>query len=96
MIDLQEATSAAAQRRLIGTVHEVLVEGPARKRSGWLAGKTPHFRTAVFPSDVARPGDTVLVRVDDATAHTLIGRPATAEVARAAAGATEIRTATPG
>jgi len=39
-----------------------------------LAGKTPHFRTAVFPArDRIRAGQTVAVRVQSATAHSLVG-----------------------
>ena len=52
----------------------MLVEGPARRREGWLAGKTPQFKTTVLPAGDARPGDLVRVRVADATAHTLIAR----------------------
>jgi hypothetical protein len=36
------------------------------------AGRTPQFKTAVFPSrDGIRAGDTVAVRVESATAHSL-------------------------
>jgi tRNA-2-methylthio-N6-dimethylallyladenosine synthase len=73
VIALQEEISADINRRMIGKTFEVLVEGPARRRDGWLAGKTPHFRTAVFPSGDQRVGDTVLVQVSKTTAHTLVG-----------------------
>ena len=46
----------------------------ARRRAGRLAGKTPHFKTVVFPADGAAPGDLVRVRVAGTTAHTLIGQ----------------------
>jgi tRNA-2-methylthio-N6-dimethylallyladenosine synthase len=73
VIRLQEAASLEINRRLIGTTVEVLVEGPARRHEGALAGKTRHFKTAVFPAPGYRPGDLVEVRVTDATAHTLAG-----------------------
>jgi tRNA-2-methylthio-N6-dimethylallyladenosine synthase len=72
VIALQEAISAEINAGLVGTEVEVLVEGPARRREGWLAGKTPHFKTAVFPSRSAAVGALARVRVVDSTAHTLI------------------------
>jgi tRNA-2-methylthio-N6-dimethylallyladenosine synthase len=73
IIKLQEAISAQINEGLIGQTVEVLVEGPAKRQKGWLAGKTPQFKTAVFPADGARPGDLVQVTITSATAHTLIG-----------------------
>jgi tRNA-2-methylthio-N6-dimethylallyladenosine synthase len=73
VIDLQERVSAEINAAMVGREVEVLVEGPARRPQGWLAGKTEHFKTAVFPARGATPGDLVRVRVADSTAHTLIG-----------------------
>lgn len=73
VIALQERIAAEINAGLVGQAVEVLVEGPARRRDGWLAGKTPHFKTTVFPAAGAAPGDVVRVRVADSTAHTLIG-----------------------
>ncbi len=72
VIAAEEQIAAEINRALIGTEVEVLVEGPARRRDGWLAGKTPHFKTTVFPANGAVPGDLVRVRITDSTAHTLI------------------------
>jgi len=72
VIALQESIAAEINAALVGGEIDVLVEGPARRRDGWLAGKTPQFKTAVFPSAGASPGDIVRVRVTDSTAHTLI------------------------
>ena len=73
VIALQEEIAAEINAGWIGREVEVLVEGPARRPDGWLAGKTPQFKTAVLPAGEAKPGDLVRVRVADATAHTLIG-----------------------
>jgi len=73
IIALQEERSAAINRTLIGSLIDVLVEGPARRRDGWMVGKTPQFKTAVFPANGHRTGDIRRVRIVDATAHTLIG-----------------------
>lgn len=82
VIAAQRVRSESVYRSQIGSVHEVLVEAPARRREGWLVGKTPHFRTTVFPSGVAQPGDLVHVTIDDASTQTLIGSIATPEAAR--------------
>ena len=72
VIALQERISLERNRALVGQRFAVLVEGPARRGAGMLAGKTPQFKTAVFAkAAAARPGDTVTVRVDSATGHTL-------------------------
>jgi tRNA-2-methylthio-N6-dimethylallyladenosine synthase len=73
LIALQERIGAEINAGWVGREVEVLVEGPARRPDGWLAGKTREFKTAVFPAGEARVGDLVRVRVTDATAHTLIG-----------------------
>jgi tRNA-2-methylthio-N6-dimethylallyladenosine synthase len=72
LIDLQERISAETNRALIGTDVEVLVEGPARRQAGWMAGKTPQMKTTVFPG-MATVGEFVRVRVEASTAHTLRG-----------------------
>jgi tRNA-2-methylthio-N6-dimethylallyladenosine synthase len=73
VVELQESIAAEINTGWVGRDVEVLLEGPARRRAGWLAGKTPHFKTAVVPDPGAAPGDLVTVRVADSTAHTLIG-----------------------
>ncbi|MCS6926049.1 MAG: tRNA (N6-isopentenyl adenosine(37)-C2)-methylthiotransferase MiaB [Candidatus Binatia bacterium] len=73
IIALQERISREINRRLIGQTVEVLVEGPAKRQPGWLAGKSRQFKTVVFPGGQVQPGDLIQVQVRDATAHTLIG-----------------------
>lgn len=87
VIALQERIGAEINAGLVGSEVDVLVEGPARRSAGGaagsapagaetttlLAGKTPHFKTTVFPDPGARAGDLVRVRVARATSHTLIG-----------------------
>jgi len=73
IIALQEEQAAAINRTLIGSTTEVLVEGPARRREGWLVGKTPQFKTAVFPANGIGVGELPRVRITETTAHTLVG-----------------------
>jgi tRNA-2-methylthio-N6-dimethylallyladenosine synthase len=72
LITLQEAISLERNRELIGETFSVLVEGPARRGEGRMAGKTPQFKTVTFPGD-ARPGETIAVRIESATGHSLAG-----------------------
>ncbi len=72
LVDLQEGISAEINRGLVGARVEVLVEGPARRPEGWMAGKSREMKTPVFPGP-ATPGDVVHVRVESATSHTLSG-----------------------
>ncbi len=72
VIALQEESSLARYRALAGRVFPVLIEGPARRGVGMLAGKTPDYKTAIFPARAGlTAGDTVAVRVTSATGHTL-------------------------
>jgi len=73
IIILQERISAEINRQTIGQTVEVLIEGPAKRQEGWLAGKSGQFKTVVFSSNDARLGEVVPVRVVSATAHTLVG-----------------------
>jgi tRNA-2-methylthio-N6-dimethylallyladenosine synthase len=75
LIALQENVSADLNQRLVGSAVEVLVEGPARRGDGLMAGKTPHLKTVVFPGP-ATAGDLARVRVESTTSHTLLGRAA--------------------
>jgi tRNA-2-methylthio-N6-dimethylallyladenosine synthase len=77
VIALQESISLRRNRTLVGREFPVLVEGPARRGAGMLAGKTPQFKTAVFAARAGvAAGDTITVRVESATAHSLICAPA--------------------
>jgi tRNA-2-methylthio-N6-dimethylallyladenosine synthase len=73
LIALQEEMSLARNRAMIGREFPVLVEGSARRGGGMLSGKTPQFKTAIFASvQGIAAGDTVKVRVDSATGHSLM------------------------
>jgi tRNA-2-methylthio-N6-dimethylallyladenosine synthase len=74
VIALQESISLERNRAAIGREFPVMVEGPARRGEGRMAGKTPQFKTAVFSAARSlAPGDTVGVRIESATAHSLVG-----------------------
>jgi len=72
VIALQEAASLERNRAMVGQVFPVLVEGLARRGERMLSGKTPQFKTAIFPNAGAHVGETITVRVESATGHTLM------------------------
>ncbi len=76
LIRMQHEISGGLNAKFIERTVEVLVEGPARKQPGQLYGKCAHFKTVVFPDDGTPPGAIARVRVQAATAITLIGQSA--------------------
>lgn len=74
VISLQETISLERNQATVGRTYPVLIEGPARRGTGLLAGKTPQFKTAIFPSAYSvTVGETVSVQIDSANGHTLTG-----------------------
>ena len=65
--------SLARNRSLVGATLEVLVEGPARKGEGMLAGRTRGNRKVVFRGNRKLTGKLVNLRIEDASVSTLHG-----------------------
>lgn len=76
MISLQNELSLASNRADIGKEFEVLVEGVSKRSTAQLVGRTGQNKTCVFPRGDHRVGETVKVRVTDASSATLICEPA--------------------
>lgn len=74
VIAQQTRISGEINRRCVGQLQKVLVEGDARRGEGLAVGKSDGFKTVVFPKDGVRTNTFVDVRITDATSHTLIGR----------------------
>ncbi|MBD5232199.1 MAG: tRNA (N6-isopentenyl adenosine(37)-C2)-methylthiotransferase MiaB [Bacteroidales bacterium] len=73
MIALQNELSLASNRADIGKEVEVLVEGRSKRSADDLFGRTSQNKVVVFPAAGARRGETVRVRITDATSATLLG-----------------------
>ncbi|MBI1924088.1 tRNA (N6-isopentenyl adenosine(37)-C2)-methylthiotransferase MiaB [Candidatus Poribacteria bacterium] len=73
IIELQEQISHEINQGLIGETVEVLVEGESRRDAEHYHGKTDSFKTTVFPKGDSKIGELVRVKVESATAHTLLG-----------------------
>ena len=75
IIALQETISGQINQSAIGTVSEVLVEGPSKRKSDKGRnnfGRNRQGKVVVFPQDAA-PNEIIEVKVKGATSHTLFG-----------------------
>ncbi len=68
-----DAQSLAISRAMIGTRQRVLVEGPARRNSDELAGRTDNNRVVNFSAPRSRVGEFVDVSITAALPHSLRG-----------------------
>jgi tRNA-2-methylthio-N6-dimethylallyladenosine synthase len=75
IISLQKEHSLESNRREIGRVHTVLVEGTSKKSDEEFFGRTDTNKGVVFPREDYEKGDYVRVRIDDCTSSTLLGTP---------------------
>ena len=73
LIDVVQATARERLARHVGTVQDVLVEGPSRTDATRLSGRTTHNVTVNFTGD-AQPGAIVPVLIADSTSTTLAGQ----------------------
>jgi tRNA-2-methylthio-N6-dimethylallyladenosine synthase len=73
LVDAVQRHAAARNDQLVGTVQEVLVEGPSRTDPGVLRGRTRGNKTTLFRGAAAE-GDLVPVVIESATSQTLSGR----------------------
>jgi tRNA-2-methylthio-N6-dimethylallyladenosine synthase len=78
LLALQESIQRRRNRARIGSVEEVLVDGPSRRDRRVLAGRTPANRIVHFSGGGELVGRIVQVRVRDATALSLSGELVTA------------------
>jgi tRNA-2-methylthio-N6-dimethylallyladenosine synthase len=80
LVDAVQRHAAARNAALVGTVQEVLAEGPSRTDPGLLRGRTRGNKTTLFDGDAAE-GDLASIHIDRATSQTLGGRQVVAAVA---------------
>lgn len=76
LIDLFYSGLAKKVQRTIGSTEQILVEGPSKKNSEMLAGRTDGNKTVVFSPPKNRsisPGDVITVRITDVSGSTPIG-----------------------
>ena len=74
IITLQQKHSAYRTQQNIGKTVEVLIEKESKRSDKHWSGRTPQNTVVVFPKENYKPGDFVLVKIDEATSATLIGK----------------------
>ncbi|MCC6673501.1 MAG: tRNA (N6-isopentenyl adenosine(37)-C2)-methylthiotransferase MiaB [Planctomycetes bacterium] len=74
LLAIQERICREHHAALLGTVVEVLVEGPSPRIAGRMTGRSVHHRIVHFPADdAALVGTYMPVRITSAGAHCLVG-----------------------
>jgi len=74
IIEKQMGHSLLRNEEKIGGTYEVLVEGVSKKSEKKLFGRTTYNSVVVFPKENYKKGDFVMVKIEDCTAATLIGK----------------------
>jgi len=74
IIEKQMGHSLLRNEEKIGGTYEVLVEGVSKKSEEKLFGRTTYNSIVVFPKENYKKGDFVMVKIEDCTAATLIGK----------------------
>ncbi|HMM56604.1 MAG: tRNA (N6-isopentenyl adenosine(37)-C2)-methylthiotransferase MiaB [Xanthomonadales bacterium PRO7] len=68
------ANAKAISESMIGTVQNVLVEGPSKKNPNEMAGRTENMRYVNFPGDARLIGQFIDVQITQAMSNSLRGR----------------------
>lgn len=70
----QDLRGVAANQRLVGSVQEVLVDGPSLRNAARWAGRSPGNKIVIFdPAPSLKPGTLAQVRITRAAPQTLYG-----------------------
>ena len=74
IIKKQNAHSLRRNTTDIGKVYKVLIEGHSRRSVEYLQGRNSSNKVVIFPRKTKTRGEYVMVRVEDCTGATLLGR----------------------
>ncbi len=81
LIEVQLATQERLNQAKVGTVQQVLCEGPTKRDASRLGGRDRNHQMVVWPDDGdTHPGELVWIHVDEATQLTLKGQRVAAPV----------------
>lgn len=73
LLEILAESSLSRNEALVGSVQDVLLEGPARKGEGMFMGRNPGNRKVLVPANPRLVGEEVPVRITAATVTTLSG-----------------------
>ncbi len=74
IIALQQEHSHYRTKQHLGKIEEVLIEGTSKKSEAHWKGRNTQNTVIVFPKENYKMGDFVMVKVEDCTSATLIGK----------------------
>lgn len=74
IIEKQLSHSLKSHQNQVGTLQKVLVEGPSKRSQDFFCGRNGRNSMVVFPKENATKGNYVLVRVEECTSATLLGK----------------------
>lgn len=72
IIALQLEHSLESNKRAVGNIHKVLIEGNSKKSEDFHCGRNTQNVMCVFPKSDAKPGDYIYVKAVDCTSATLM------------------------
>jgi tRNA-2-methylthio-N6-dimethylallyladenosine synthase len=72
--ELQKRINLELNRRHIGEVEEILVEGPSKRNPNEWTGRSDGNKLVIFARTTERAGDYIRIRITDVTAHVLKGQ----------------------
>ncbi|MEN8784096.1 MAG: MiaB/RimO family radical SAM methylthiotransferase [Akkermansiaceae bacterium] len=76
LLQVQEELTTSKNAKLIGTVQQVLCEGPSKTNKERLSGRTSQNKIVIFDGNAERMSGQLLdVRIEDSTGYTLYGTP---------------------
>jgi tRNA-2-methylthio-N6-dimethylallyladenosine synthase len=75
LLRLQARMTLDKHRSMVGSIQEVLVEGPSKKMDHQMSGRTPCNKVVNFSNGTACVGQLVPVRILEAFSHSLLGSP---------------------
>ena len=73
IIDRQQVHARARYARMVGRVHQVLVEGPSKRSADHLSGRNSQNQVVIFPKLHFQKGDYVNVLATSTTGAALLG-----------------------
>ncbi|MBA3985903.1 MAG: tRNA (N6-isopentenyl adenosine(37)-C2)-methylthiotransferase MiaB [Flavobacteriales bacterium] len=74
IVDVQQKYSAYRTQQFVGKTVEVLIERSSKKNQNEWSGRTQQNTVAVFPKENYKVGDFVMVKINDCTSATLLGK----------------------
>ncbi|MFY7810433.1 MAG: tRNA (N6-isopentenyl adenosine(37)-C2)-methylthiotransferase MiaB [Flavobacterium sp.] len=73
IVDLQQKIGLKRTQRFVNQTVEVLIEKESKRSDAHWSGRNSQNTTVVFPKEHYKPGDFVLVKIDNCTTTTLLG-----------------------